>query len=98
MSFLKDQVWSRLRNTFSLLTTAINVIVFNGTHIEPLSSRCYREASNSKFWFGLMVCVNYLFSVFGQKHHCRGSYRYSQRIAADYATKPWDYPKADNWK
>lgn len=97
-AFFLSQVWTRGRNLFSLATTLINVLVFNGTHMEPLSARCYRQASSSRAWFWLMFAVNSFFALFGQSHHCRGSYSLMRETATEIAQAPGRYPGADSWK
>lgn len=90
--FFWAQVYPRLYGVFSCLSRALNVLL-GGSPAMPLSGRCYQDS-----WMKTQRVINTVFGVFGQHHHCRGSYRKAIEESQDVAKLPQTVKASDNWK
>ena len=71
----------RLWNWLVLFSHMLNVLVFNGDPQESLSARSYREDMWTK------PIIDYLFSLFGEEHHCLKSH-IDERLHARKVLEP----------
>jgi hypothetical protein len=64
--------WRFANDLISLLSRALNAILFNGSTAQTLSSRAYIDGRNSAFWRGMGKLINGLF--FWQDDHIKAAW------------------------